>query len=429
MTGAISGSRSTSDFDWRRFGPGVLAPAVLFATANGVVAPVLPVVAVHLGASLAEAGLVAGLLVLGFLVGNVPTGFVVDRLGERRAMLAAAVVSIAGLTIAWSASTVAVLALGAVLSGLAEPTYHIARQALVTVVVPPTHRARIISTLAGGLRLGALVGPLIAGAAIAAAGSVRAVYPAAIAVVLLGVIAVRWLPDPEQYAGAQPPAAARAPRATFAETLWANRRVLLRLGPVAMVVMAMRHGRNAVIPLWGVSIGAGASQIALVVAVAALLDFALFYPTGSIMDRFGRWWIAVPTLALFAVGWFYLALTGFIGADGTEWWIAGALLAGAANGVSSGVVAVIGSDVADRSRPATFLAVWQLTANLGGTATPFAIAGVTALSSLTVAVLGLGVLGAAGAVAASVLLPRYLPTAFSTRPEQVAVPEPAEVSQ
>lgn len=401
----------TRELDWRRFGPGVFAPAVLFATANGVVTPILPVVATHLGASLAQAGLIAGLMILGFLVGNVPTGYVVDRLGERRAMLAAATLSVTGLTVAWFAPTYHVLAVGAVLSGFAEPTYHIARQALITLVVPTGYRARTMSTMAGGLRFGTLVGPLLAGAAIGVTGSVKAVYPVALGVVLLGVLAVQWLPDPEDYDLSHRGAVTQR-RATFTETVAANRGTLARLGPLIMVMMAMRQGRNAVIPLWGVSLGVEASQIAFVVAMAALLDFVLFYPSGLVMDRRGRWWIVVPALALFAIGWLFLGATGLAGVSGTGWWVAAALLVGGANGVSSGVIATMGSDVVDGRRPATFLAVWQLTSNVGGAATPFVVSAVTAVSSLTVAVLGLGALGAAGAVATAVLLPRYLPTAF-----------------
>lgn len=391
---------------WRRFAPALLTPTIVFGAMQGATVPMLPVIAIGLGASLPQAGFIAGLAVVSQLVGSLPAGWAVDRLGERRAMLIAAGVSAVGLTISLMASTPLALGVGVFLAGLSVATFQIARHALVTVLVPVSHRGRALSTLAGGNRLGTLVGPFIAAGVIAASGRVELVFAAGLVLVTAGAAAVWWLPDLDEHL---PHRSAAIPRAGVVETVRRNRVVLVQLGTMTMTVQAMRQGRYALLPLWGVSLGLEARDIALVMAIAAALDFALFYPGGLLADRRGRLWVGVPGLLGFATAWFVLGASGLLGADDATWFVVAALGVGMANGITSGFVATIGSDVADPVRPATFLSVWQLNSNLGGAASPLAISALTAWASLSVASLGLGAIGLVGAALALRYVPRHLP--------------------
>jgi len=67
-----------------------LLPTLLFSIGEGAIIPIIPLVASNLGASLAIAGLVAALLLIGELIGNIPSGWLVARIGERPAMIGAA---------------------------------------------------------------------------------------------------------------------------------------------------------------------------------------------------------------------------------------------------------------------------------------------------------------------------------------------------
>src|SRR5215211_6591524 len=87
----------STDNAWRKIAPGVLLPSALQAVSYGAVLPIIAVYAHDLGASLAFAGLVAALILVGQLLGNLPSGWVVDRFGERNAMLAAAGLTIVAL--------------------------------------------------------------------------------------------------------------------------------------------------------------------------------------------------------------------------------------------------------------------------------------------------------------------------------------------
>ncbi|MFM9786025.1 hypothetical protein, partial [Streptomyces scabiei] len=59
----------------------------------------------------------------------------------------------------------------------------------------------------------------------------------------------------------------------------------------------------------GVSIGLDAQTIALVVGISGAIDFAMFYASGQVMDRFGRLWAALPAMILMGAGFLALAFT------------------------------------------------------------------------------------------------------------------------
>jgi hypothetical protein len=70
----------------------------MFSAAEGALLPILPVSAVLFGFSLAEAALVATVLMLGTLLFEVPAARITSLIGERRAMLIATALG-AGLTV------------------------------------------------------------------------------------------------------------------------------------------------------------------------------------------------------------------------------------------------------------------------------------------------------------------------------------------
>ena len=141
-----------------------------------------------------------------------------------------------------------------------------------------------------------------------------------------------------------------AERTGVFRTMWRFRRVLSRLGLAAASLSAVRSARQVVLPLWGVSIGLDAQTIALVVGISGAIDFALFYASGQVMDRFGRLWAALPAMMLMGAGFIALAFTHDL--DSAAMWFAMfAAVLGVGNGLSSGILLTLGADVAPARRP------------------------------------------------------------------------------
>ncbi len=413
-------STAEQPFRWRSVALPAFLPTLLFSIGEGAILPVIPLVADSLGATLAIAGLVAAMLTIGELAGGIPSGALVSRIGERTAMIGASLLSIVGLVVCVIAPNPLFLGFGVFLVGLATAVFGLARHAFMTSFVPIAYRARALSTLGGIFRAGAFIGPFIT------AGVLHLVAEPAVAfwihiVACLGAAAVLLIvrdPTEELAAARAPGADGRMLREGEAlvekeavglfATLRSRRDVLARLGLGAALIGAMRSSRAVILPLWAVSIGLPEPTTALLIGIAAGVDFALFYTSGQIMDRFGRLWSALPSMIGLGLGHLVLAATHDV-PNNVTWFIVGAIVMSLANGIGSGIVMTLGADLADKRDPAPFLGAWRFTAGLGGASAPLVVSGVTAIASISVAAAVLGVLGLAGAVILGRYVPRYVP--------------------
>ena len=400
---------ATPEFQFRSIALPALLPTLLFSIGEGAILPIIPLVATNLGATLAIAGLIAAMVMVGQLIGDIPSGWVVSRIGERAAMIWSALVAVVGLVLSLLAPTPMLLGLAMLLVGLATAVFALARHAFMTSFVPIAYRARALSTLGGTFRLGFFIGPFISAAVIHLTGDTRSVFLVFIVGCLGAAGLLLLLRDPSSALAATraltagESLVARESQGLF-RTIWASRGVLARLGSGAALIGAMRASRLVILPLWAVSIGIADAQTAIIIGIAGAVDFALFYVSGQIMDRFGRRWSAVPSMIGLAAGHLALAFTHDAHAA-VAWFIAAALLMSLANGIGSGILMTLGADLADRRNPAPFLGAWRFTGDAGSAAAPLALSAITAALSLAVAS---GVMGALGLLGAAILL-RYVP--------------------
>ena len=393
-----------------------LAPTLLFSLGEGAIIPIIPVVADNLGASLAVAGVIASMIMLGELFGDIPSGWIVSRIGERTAMIYAAILAIAGLVTAMLAPTPFVLGVGILAIGLATAVFALARHAFMTSFVPQQYRARALSTLGGTFRLGYFVGPFIAAFVIHLSGDAQTVFWVQIAGCIGAAILLIVLPDPAARIAENRAASGRLRGEDFVaeeshglfNTIWNNRGVLARLGTGAALIGALRASRQVILPLWALSLGITETNTALIIGIAGAVDFALFYASGQIMDRFGRIWSAVPSMIGLGLGHLALAATHDV-PGAVSWFIGIAMFMSVANGIGSGILMTLGADLADKKDPAPFLGAWRFTGDAGSAAAPLAVSAITAALSIAFAS---GVVGIVGLIGAGMLLkyiPRYAP--------------------
>ena len=399
---------SDSRFPWRQVAMAAFLPTILFSIGQGAVLPIIPVVAHQLGADLAGAGLISAMLVVGALIGDIPAGALIVRIGERTSMIGAAVLAVVAAGVSLSAPNPWVLGIGILLFGLASTVFAIARHAFMTTFVPLAYRARSLSTLGGTFRFGFLVGPFATAAVIQVTGEARDAFWIQLVTSIAALIVVVLLRDPsEALAERRQKAAPDSTRMSLLGTIAANRGVLLTVGSGSALVAALRSSRNVILPLWAVSIGLDGTTTAIIIGAAAAIDFVLFYTGGWITDRFGRLWTSVPAMIGLGASHLVLALS-HDSPDAEGWFVAAAAMLALANGISSGILMTLGSDLADPAHPAPFLGAWRFTNDSGAAAAPLLIAGITAVASLPVAAGVMGVLGFLGALNLRVFLPRYL---------------------
>lgn len=411
-----------------RFAPMIYGPTLLFALGEGAVIPLIPVIANRLGADVAVAALVAAALVVGQLCGNIPAGWAVARFGERLTMGVAGIVVLGGLLGIVFAQSLAFFTAAVFLIGFCAASFALARHSFMTTRVPLTFRARALSLLGGTFRLGMFVGPFVSAALLTIFGAETASIVFFAVCQVATILLVFFGPDPEKAVPVGAPAPRHRGDSRDAEdtgepvtgsiptveregvfrTMWRFRGVLARLGLAAASLSAVRSARQVVLPLWGVSLGLDAGTIAVVVGVSGAIDFALFYASGQVMDRFGRLWAALPAMVLMGSGFLALSFTHDL-ASAAMWYAMFAAVLGVGNGLSSGILLTLGADIAPPTDPAAFLGSWRTLTDAGGAVAPLIVSALTAVASLSIGVGAMGLIAVLGAAGFIRWVPRYVP--------------------
>ena len=384
----MSNASTTPAGGWGRFAVAAYGPTTLSAVGHGAVTPLVALTALHLGASVELSALITGLTGVGQLLGDLPASWVATRLGEKRAIVAACLWDAVFLILAFWATSLPLLCVAVFCFGPSGSVFGLARQSYLTESVPFMFRARALSTLGGAVRVGAFLGPL-AGAAIIGRWNLSAAFAFAAVTSVLAAVVTLLLPDlPGVQTGQRPRGEAK-----LWPVLRRHRHVLATLGTGVAGLALIRAVRQAILPLWCESLGLSPSATSLIFAVSMAVDMSLFFIGGSIMDRFGRLWVAVPSMVVLGIGLACLAL-----AHQTSAVVVVAMVLGLGNGVGAGLVMTLGSDASPTVGRPQFLSGWRLMSDTGATAGPMLIGGIVSLTaSLAVATVTLGAVALAGA--------------------------------
>ena len=385
---------------WRRVTVDVLAPTTLSYAAQGAVLPALVVTAQQLGASPGAAAAVAAGFGVGQILGSAPAGVLASRSGDRPVLVAASLLTAACWVLALLAPTAVVLGGAAVAAGAGSAAFNVARQSYVVDAVPRELLGRVMSTLGGVGRIGLLFGSLLAAVVQVPLGARGAYVAGAVLAALAGLLVLASGPGRRSAASGNP-AASPVPRMSLLAVARGHGRVLLTLGAAASLISSARALRPVLLPLWGLSVGVAPEVVSLLFGLTVAVELLLFYPAGSVMDRWGRFWVAVPCAALMGA-----AMLAFAVAPSLPGLLAGAVLLGIGSGLGSGVVKTLGADAAPPAERGAFLGLWVLVTDVGGSSGPLLAAGLSAAFSLVVASAAMGVVTLGGAAWLAVLLRR-----------------------
>jgi MFS family permease len=403
-----------STFSFRKIFASVYLPTTLYEAGIGAILPVLPLVAIGLGANPAQAAFIMAMEGVGQVVGDIPAGHFAARVGDRKAMIYGALVTLVALAICLSAPHWLVLAAGMFALGAVSAVFALARQAYLSEVVPPIKRSRALSMLGGMQRVGTLSGPFLGGFAMtisaviitslsgtkeptnAASEWLPAAFWLAILLTLAAGIIVAVVPDVDN------PGRVRPKPVKTATILRENWRMFATLGLAFILVGAIRQTRITVLPLWSEHIGLTAVMSSFIFGISGLLDVALFYPGGRIMDRRGRMWVALPSVLILGLALMALPFA-------TSFWAVAlvALVMGLGNGLGSGMMMTIAADMAPPAARAQFLSICRLFGDSGAAFGPLVIAIATSAWILGGGIFVMGFGGVLAAVILGTTLPKH----------------------
>lgn len=384
-------------FGWRHIAIPAYGPTLLSAAATGAVVPIAALRADELGASLGMAAFVVALTGVGQLLGVLPAGALVARIGERATLIRAGLLEVVALVVAGWAPSLWIMGLALLVNGLASSAFFLARQGFMIDVLPQHLLARGMSLLGGAMRGGLLLGPVVGALAIAPFG-LQGAYGVAVLLALGSVLTVVTAPD---LTADHERARAAEPHTGVFRVIRRHAVLLLTQGLGVTVISALRTSRLAILPLWALHIGLDGIDSSQIFAAAGVAELVLVYPGGWMMDRLGRVWVVAVLLVVVSSSFLVLPL-----ADTKGELLAVALCMALGNGLGAGIVMTLGADAAPSRDRAQFLGAWRLTGEVGNASGSLGLSAVTALVSLPAAALTLGVVGLCGLVWTSVWISR-----------------------
>lgn len=385
----------------------VYLPTVLFHIGHGAIIPILPLVALGLGASVVEAGVIVGLGGVGTMLFDVPAGILVGRIGERRSMnMAATVVALASIGIVLSTTTW-MFALMVIVIGCMNAVWHLARLSYVADALPPELMGRAMSALGGMMKLGLFLGAFAGAGVITVMGTDGAFYLCAALAVLAAACLTVFLgvgTDAQGHGGTG------HQRVRLRKVLVSNARVFATAGSGVMAIGIMRSARQVVFPLFAAQAGFSPSTVSVVFGIAGAIDMALFYPAGLMLDRLGRRFMAISCLAVMAFGLLLIPL-----ATNVTTLVAVAIVIGLGGGLGSGIVMTLGADLSPKLGRSEFLGAWRLISDVGTAGGPFIVSAVSGVATLGASAVVIGATGLTSAGLLWLCMPETLPGKVSKR--------------
>lgn len=380
----------------------VYLPVLLVNGGTAMLVPILPLYLASVGLSESELGVVLAAAGLGGMVSQVAIGRVLVNWSETTVMVLA--VSLIGITVASLGLVAGAVALAALRlgSGVGSAGWLLSRQTFLTRTVETTFRGRAMATFGGTTRVAFFVGPALGGV-LAERYGFPAAFATSAAMTAAGIVPILvWQGREDAHrrtiglAPATPDPPAPTPNAVddaegaLRAPLRDHAGILAIAGLGQVLVIAARQGRFLILPLIGSDLGLTAGEIGALVSVGAFADLVLFPLSGLVMDRYGRLFAVGPAFAVMGGGLFLLAAA----ASTTMVGIA-AVVIGIGNGLGSGSMLTLSSDLAPRDAPSEFLAALGTIRDAGRIVGPIVVGVIADTLGLASAAATLGALSLA----------------------------------
>ena len=346
----------------RELWPLITANAVI-ALGYGVVAPVLPQLARHFGVSISAATFVITAFAVMRLCAAPPTGFMVQRLGERKVYVAGVLIVALSTAACAFAGTYGQLLLFRALGGVGSTMFFVSALGLMIRMSPRDARGRVAGMFSGAFLVGSVAGPVL--------GSLTAGFglhaPFVIYGVLLLVVAVLVLVSLRNSPLAAP---------ADADELTVTVRVALRHRAYRAALLsnfasgwALFGLRFALVPIFVAEVlGQSPGVAGLALAAFAVGNVSLVMYSGRVSDRMGRRPLMIAGLALAGISTAILGQAGLVPVFFAE-----AVLAGAASGVYNSPQQAAVADIIGAARGGTAIATFQMMSDLGSIVGSFGV--------------------------------------------------------
>ena len=282
----------------------IYLPAILLSTGAGIISPTLPIYIKSFELSYTLTTFVIAISVLG----NIPAGILVERVGRKPAMLIG-LVMIAISTIGMgTAGNLAQLFAAQLIGGVGNALWMLSRHAYMTDVIPLEKRGRSIALFGGVNRMGTFAGKFVA---IFLGVNLRLPFFVYTGIAVLTLLICFFsIPQTKQDPKVQTQDTQQPYLTQLLQVSKQHYKLLATAGVGQVCVQTLRRGCHIIIPLYASDVAGLSTQgVRLVEMISSAVDMSMFPVAGLMMDRFGRRFATVPGICIFATGMVLMPFT------------------------------------------------------------------------------------------------------------------------
>ena len=329
----------------------------------GAVAPVIALYAEDFDVSQTAIGLTIAIYGLARFLINVPAGQLADRFGRKSTLAIGGVITVAGTVLCAVSPNYPVFLIARFISGAGAAFVLTGGQIVLADIASPANRGRVMAIYQGVFMFAVGAGSFPGGWLATHVSLSSPFWANAILAGVVSILAFMFVPETRPRATTSS-AQTAAPKPTLREqiTLLVATPGFLLISLVSFVAFFARTGGLFnVIPLFAEEeIGLEPDQIGIGIGMISVVGLILVYPSGALVDRFGRKGVIVTSSILSGVG-----MLLFAGSGSFEAYLIASLCWASASGVAGAAPAAYAADLAPRGMTAPAMGMYRTVSDLG----------------------------------------------------------------
>lgn len=313
----------------------LLVTAFFVALGFGLVVPIIPTFARELDATLDQAAAVVSVFALVRLASSAPAGWVSDRVGSRKLIIAGLLIVAASSAAVITADSYWDLLVLRGIGGVGSAAFVVGMGQYLILTIPNRERGRAQGLLQGSFLMGGASGPAVGGLLVDAFGLTAPFLIYAITLGIAAVIAMAYIVDVRGERSSP-----EADRALLGQ-VFANRTFWIAMFMALTLNWATQGIRSFAVSVYGIEdLDMTAGQVGWYLTVAAVVHAVVLIPGSQAIDRLGRRPMARAGLLIYVVAVAMMAISASQGQL-----LIALIIQGVAIGVVSSVPAAVIADV------------------------------------------------------------------------------------
>lgn len=348
----------------------------------GSIVPVTPLYADSFGVSDAAVGLTIAVYGLARFATSVPAGRIADSLGRRPLLAMGGVITVLGNALCAFAPDYPTFLIGRFVAGTGASMVLSGGQTVMADITEPATRGRVMGLYMGVFLFAVGIGPVPGGILATQFGLAAPFVANAVLASVVAVIAWFRVPETRDFQ-VDPNAAKPAPLSLLDQLRLV--RTIPALGLISLVSFAIFFCRTGalfnVMPIDAERrLHLGPAQIGLALGMVSIVGLALAYPSGMLVDRFGRKFVISPATLLTGIALILFALV-----PNWELFMGASIVWAMASGISGAAQGAYAADVAPVGRVGAALGSYRMVGEAGYVAGPLTLGYISDIGSARLA--------------------------------------------